>query len=542
MDSVAWIAPLLVFSKCLLIFTAVLFLISGIDDLFIDLCFVGRSLYRRLFILPRYPRPNAQTLLQAPEQRIAIMIPAWDESAVIRPMLEHTLSQLNYSNYHVFVGTYPNDEATGIEVEKVRERFPQVHRIILPHAGPSNKADCLNWVYQGILLFEQEQECRFDIFVMQDCEDVIDPLCPKLINYLIPRADMVQLPVMSLEPRWWQFTAGHYIDEFAQLHYKDMVVRELLNKNLPAAGVGCAFSRRSFERVAAANQGQLFSVDSLTEDYDFGIRLKDFDLRAIFVKFMVERREIRPNIWTGKPESVVRLNPVCIREHFPATLRTAVRQKSRWVVGITLQGWEHLGWLSGLATRYMLFRDRKALISNFVNILGYLTVLVVLSVWALQAFSSDGYRYPPLVEQGSWVWYVILCNALLLVLRILFRGFCVYRLYGWSQALLSLPRAFWANIINFLATCRAIGLYWRYWRTGKIIAWDKTSHSFPSTQELQAMRRRIGDLLLDRRLVTVQQLDEALQRQQRNAQPLGQVLLDMGVIKQAELEQALEAQ
>jgi len=33
---------------------------------------------------------------------------------------------------------------------------------------------------------------------MQDCEDVIHPLCYKLFNYLIPRIDMVQLPVESL--------------------------------------------------------------------------------------------------------------------------------------------------------------------------------------------------------------------------------------------------------------------------------------------------------------------------------------------------------
>jgi bacteriophage N4 adsorption protein B len=57
----------------------------------------------------------------------------------------------------------------------------------------------------------------------------------------------------------------------------------------------------------------------------------------------------------------------------------------------------------------------------------------------------------------------------------------------------------WGNIINFSATCRAISLYSRYLRTGKLISWDKTAHVFPSEAELQAFRRKLGDLLLERR-------------------------------------------
>jgi len=256
---------LLVCIKILTMVVSVVFLVSGLDDVFIDVCYFCRRLYRRLFVMPKYQPLSEEKLLQHPEQLIAIMIPAWDESAVIRPMLLNIVRTLNYDNYHIIVGTYPNDLDTQREVDLVQEQHSHVHRITCPNNGPTNKADCLNWIYQGIKVLEKEQHLRFDIFVMQDCEDVIHPLCYKLFNYLIPRKDMVQLPVHSLPRKWYEFTAGHYIDEFAQLHLKDLIVREVLNKSVPAAGVGCAFSRRAFETIATHNKNQLFSIDSLTE-------------------------------------------------------------------------------------------------------------------------------------------------------------------------------------------------------------------------------------------------------------------------------------
>jgi bacteriophage N4 adsorption protein B len=424
----------------------------------------------------------------------------------------------------------------------VADRNDRVELVCCPHDGPTNKADCLNWVYQGIRRHERQHGIEFQIFVMQDCEDIVHPLAYKLINFLIPRKDMVQLPVFSLLPKWYQLTAGHYIDEFSQLHYKDLVVRELLCGSIPAAGVGCAFSRRAFQTVAGDNHNELFSTDSLTEDYDFGLRLKKHNLKQVFVKFPVSRVVTRNSFWSGKPRQVVVDDYVCIREYFPARFWAAVRQKSRWVVGITLQGWEHLGWRGNLWMRYMLFRDRKSLITNLVNILGYLIVPVVLGVWLANQIDPDAYRYPSILERGSWLWYVLLGNAGLLVARVLLRAYCTFRLYGITQALLSTPRMVWGNVINFCATCRAIKQYLRYLRTGKLIAWDKTSHVYPSEAELGHYRRKLGDLLLERRLITADQLNEALQQQKGIARRLGEILTEMGALGENDLELALQHQ
>jgi adsorption protein B len=73
-------------------------------------------------------------------------------------------------------------------------------------------------------------------------------------------------------------------------------------------------------------------------------------------------------------------DPVVVREYFPFRFRAAVKQKSRWVLGITLQGWRNLGWAGNPWMKYMLFRDRKSLVTSIVNVLGYVALAAVLGV------------------------------------------------------------------------------------------------------------------------------------------------------------------
>jgi len=58
------------------------------------------------------------------------MIPAWREAGVIKKMLLNTLNTIDYRNYFVFVGCYPNDPETQAEVDQVSEVYPQVIKII----------------------------------------------------------------------------------------------------------------------------------------------------------------------------------------------------------------------------------------------------------------------------------------------------------------------------------------------------------------------------------------------------------------------------
>jgi adsorption protein B len=520
------------------VIVAVSFLVSGIDDLFVDLYYWVRKLYRKIFVAHRIHPVGEVDLESKPEKWTAIWIPAWREDGVIDRMLQNTIESLSYGKYDIFVGTYPNDEATQLAVESVRERYHQINKIVCPHPGPTNKADCLNWVYQGMLLAEQEKGIRYEVVVMHDSEDVVHPLELRLLNWLIPRKDMVQLPVVPLEMPGRYWTAGTYLDEFAENHSKDLLVRERLGPVIPSAGVGTGLNRTVLDEVARARGNQLFNIDTVTEDYDFGFSLLPFNRRGILAQFSVLRTQlVTCGFWRKRQEVRKIQELVAVREFFPNTFRLAVRQKSRWVLGISLQGWKNLGWQGGFWGWYMLYRDRKALLTNFVNAIGYLVV----GYWLVLLFTQPPDHFLSLVP-AHWVWDVILLDTALMVNRLVQRLIAVHRIAGWGQALLSIPRAVVSNAVNFCATAAALQQFAVAQRTGRQVEWRKTDHAFPKADELREYRRRLGDLLLENRLVNVAQLREALVSQKEKGGKLGEVLQRLGYISQDALLPVLARQ
>jgi bacteriophage N4 adsorption protein B len=520
------------------VIVAVSFLVSGIDDLFVDVYYWLRKLYRKLFISHRIHPVTEADLACKPEKWTAIWIPAWHEDGVIDRMLLNTIESLSYGKYEIFVGTYPNDEATQLAVESVRERNHQVNKIVCPNPGPTNKADCLNWVYQGMQLAEQEKGIRYEVVVLHDSEDVIHPLELRLLNWLIPRKDMVQLPVVPLEmpARYW--TAGTYLDEFAENHSKDLLVRERLGPVIPSAGVGTGFSRAVLDEVARGRGNQLFNINTVTEDYDFGFSLLPFNRHGILAQFSVLRTQlVTCGFWRRRQEVRQILELVGVREFFPDSFRLAVRQKSRWVLGIALQGWKNLGWQGGFWGRYMLYRDRKSLLTNVINALGYLVVCY----WLVLLITQPPNHVLSLVP-ARWVWDVILVDTILMVNRLAQRLIAVHRVAGWKQALLSIPRAVVSNAVNFCATTAAVRQFLSAQREGRQVAWQKTDHAFPKAEQLREYRRRLGDLLLENRLINVAELREALASQKENGGKLGEVLQRLGYIREDHLLPVLARQ
>src|SRR5689334_11923837 len=129
---------------------AIAILISGLDDLIVDVAWIWTWLKSKLRPAASMFPPGALQLENAPRQRIAIFVPLWQEHHVIGRMLEHNLASIRYPDYHFFAGCYPNDIETQEAVEAVAARFPQVNLAVCPHPGPTSKADCLNWVYQHL--------------------------------------------------------------------------------------------------------------------------------------------------------------------------------------------------------------------------------------------------------------------------------------------------------------------------------------------------------------------------------------------------------
>lgn len=441
--------------KVIAITLAVIMFISGLDDFFIDVVYWVRRIKRKLSVYRRYPRMSYRELYKPDEKPLAIMVPAWNETGVIGNMAELAATTLDYENYHIFVGTYPNDPDTQRDVDEVCARFPNVHKVVCARPGPTSKADCLNNVLDAITQFERSANFAFAGFILHDAEDVISPMELRLFNYLVERKDLIQIPVYPFEREWTHFTSMTYIDEFSELHGKDVPVREALAGQVPSAGVGTCFSRRAVTALLADGDGIAFDVQSLTEDYDIGFRLKEKGMTEIFVRFPVvdeaKEREQRKFLQHTRTS-----NMICVREYFPDTFSTAVRQKSRWIIGIVFQGFKTHKWTSSLTLNYFLWRDRKGAISNFVSFLAMLVMIQLLLLLAYESLWPDAWHFLSIFSGSAWLMTLLWLNFGLMVNRIVQRVIFVTGYYGLTQGLLSVLRLFWGNLINFMANWRAL--------------------------------------------------------------------------------------
>ncbi|SNS51060.1 Glycosyl transferase family group 2 [Sphingomonas laterariae] len=280
----------------------------------------------------------------------------------------------------------------------------------------------------------------------------------RLFDRLIERFDLVQLPVMPLVVPGSPYVSGHYCDEFADNHGKMLVVREAIGAAMPSAGVGCAIARDAMQRVADARDGSPFDADSLTEDYELGLRIGEFGGRGVFVRMPADEGGAL----------------VAVRAYFPATVHAAVRQKARWLTGIALAGWDRLGWQGGIAEHWMRLRDRRAILAAIILTAAYAALLL----WvASQAFHWAIAR--PAAPLDPILWQLCLANLALLGWRLVMRCWMVQRVYGLRATMHAPARMFVGNIIAILAARRALFAYLAS-SANRPVRWDKTRHHFPT--------------------------------------------------------------
>ena len=434
--------------------------ISGLDDLFIDMYYWFHHLFAKKKF-NKYTYSSSENLHEIPEKPIAIHVPAWHEQDVIDKMLINACQTIQYKNYDIFVGVYPNDPETIAKVESVSKRFSNVHAVISQNPGPTTKADNLNQIHEGMLRWENKTSVRYDIIIMHDSEDVIHPLSLKLNNAFIPEYDMVQMPVFPLHSSHANLVHWTYADEFAEYHTKDLMVRQHFSGFVPSAGVGTAFNRWLVEFVGTSYAKNIFRSKSLTEDYDLALRLALGKANLLF---------------TYKPFGI----NVATRGYFPHTMRAAIKQKSRWITGICLQSWKNVGWKGDARFKFVLYRDRKAVISNTINFLAYVVVLYLMCYEAVR-FGFEAYRQlPPIVVKGTLLWDLVVIDSIFMIWRIVHRFITVRRIYGIWAATLSIIRLPVSNIINFSATGRALYHFTKSILRKKELKWEKTAHQFPT--------------------------------------------------------------
>ena len=446
----------------LALFSAVGFFLFAINDLAVDCIYFARRLWRSATVYRRYPKTFGKVLADRDAERrfIAIFVPAWDESAVIASMLRATVERLDYDNYRIFVGHYRNDPATASAIASVRDE--RIEPVMVTADGPTTKADCLNHLYDALLAHELHENVSAAAVVLHDSEDVVHPFELTVFNSLIDRAGVIQLPVQPLPDPRSRWIAGHYCDEFAEAHAKELVVREAVRASVPLAGVGCAIARKPLARLAAQYEGYPFAGASMTEDYEMGLRIGELGLKTMFVRM---------------PAVPGSRGVVASRGHFPSTFGEAVRQKARWLGGIALSGWDRLGWRGGLGERGMRMRDRRGPIAALLLLAGYLAALIWSQMWLAEALGAPvQVGIDPALSTLLWV------NFWLLAWRIAMRALFTGSIYGWKEGVRSIPRLVVGNFIAIAAAARAVGLY----LGRKPPAWDKTRHTFPKDLSQEA--------------------------------------------------------
>ena len=493
---------------------AISLLLSGLDDLIpVLICAWGR--------LGRRCAGENACAIAAEERRIAIFIPCWRESEVIEKMIRHNLAAIRYRNFSVFIGVYPNDEPTVKVTRQLTQLFRNVHVAECPHPGPTSKADCLNWIYQRMLLHEEHQHVRFDTVVLHDAEDMIHPDALSTIDRERSHYAMVQVPVLPLPTRIHEVTHGVYCDEFAEFQTIDMPARQFSHAFVPSNGVGTGFAREILDSLAAGRHNLVFDPASLTEDYEIGVHIHQAGHPQRFVPLARSPRGL-----------------IVTREYFPHRAGSAIRQRTRWVTGIALQCWERSGWKGSAWSRYWFWRDRKGLLANPLSFATNLLFAAGLVDWFATTVTHRQWMFAvdnPTVTFLCWLTMILQC------VRLAIRMACVGRVYGWLFALGVPLRCFHGNFLNCCASFGAMWVYMRARRARQPLAWLKTEHAYPSREALLLQKRELEDVLVGHGYISQDQLLEARKSMAANTD-LAEHLLAAGTLTDQELLSAFSLQ
>jgi bacteriophage N4 adsorption protein B len=441
----------------LLLFAGVFFLLGAVDELLVDGLWGWMRLTGRT---PRLELDRRDMRAHRLSGAAAVFIPAWQEERVIEHTIAHALVSWPHQDYVIYVGVYRNDMATLVAAMRGAGADRRVRLVVHDCDGPSTKADCLNRLYRALEVDEARKGRDARMVVLHDAEDMVDPAELGLMDKALGRAEFVQIPVIPLPQQDSRWIGSHYCEEFAEAHGKTMVVRDWLGTCLPSAGVGCALERGMLRRLVAmaeaegqSGAGGPFSIRSLTEDYEFGMRIKEAGGRSRFLRVRGEDGSL-----------------VATRALFPSRLDEAVRQKARWVHGIALQGWDRLGWSGGLAERWMRLRDRRGPMAALVLACGY-TLFMISALFVL----LDGVGVERPWKADPVLFWLVMINLGSFAWRAIMRfGFTASE-YGWAEGLRAVMRIPMSNVIAIMAGRRAVMAYFRS-MGGAIPLWDKTSH------------------------------------------------------------------
>ena len=461
---------------------SVLILISSIDDIFIDL----------LALLCANPRPaveppghgrSAAPRASGLEGRASfgVFIANWHEADVLEKMIEGNLETIRYRPLAFYLGVYPNDVETREAAQRVARKHPTLVKVIVnSRPGPTTKGQMLNEMFAQVY---DRPLGGPDLVVIHDSEDVIDPRSFGCYAQAAVTHDFIQIPVFSLDSRHRSLVGATYMEEFAERHTREMAVRNTLGAPIPSAGVGTCVTRRLVMHFLK-HRGALFNAGSVTEDYILGVDVHRTGFRSTFAVMQAG----------GRDENAM----IATREYFPKGFWAAVKQKTRWIYGISFEGTRHLGWSGTALDRFFMYRDRKGAVTNLLPPLA--AVLLAVGLWRdLQWAVLDDTMLATALQA------VLIANGSAMLFRFAIKLRALRRVHGvfnfWGLAL----RVPVAIAVNALAVLRAWNCFLLESRLASApIAWSKTEHEVPDNFNIWAPAHLPGARAMGTMPVTVQ--------------------------------------
>ncbi|ACA17716.1 general secretory system II protein E domain protein [Methylobacterium sp. 4-46] len=417
--------------------------ISSLDDAFIDLMAFGIS---------RRGLPSLSGKSAIP--RIAVFVANWHEEDVLGRMVEGNLARITCPDVSLYLGVYPNDTGTLRVARELECKYPsRVTVIVNTLSGPTSKGQMLNEMFRQV--FERE-DCP-DIAVLHDSEDVIDPRTFSIYAEYSKDHDFIQVPVFSLDRGEGLPVASTYMDEFAERHTREMIVRNAVGAAIPSAGVGTAMTRKLLQHFLAT-RGQVLMSGTVTEDYILGVEAKRAGFRSAFAAVSADDER--------------GLNYVATREFFPKSLSASIKQKTRWVYGINFEATHKLGWKGDAWDKYFFVRDRKGVVTNLLPPVSLMILLLIAG--GIIDLSGVPESLEPFLSASVTV------NLVALFTRYVVRVAACREVYG-TYDLLGIAYRWPVGLyINAAAVFRA-------WKTyigesefaTKPIGWSKTAHDLP---------------------------------------------------------------
>lgn len=239
---------------------------------------------------------------------------------------------------------------------------------------------------------------------------------------------------------------------------------------MPYTGTGTGFSRKVIDFLSEEHDSHVFNESSMTEDYSMSKKIREAGLKSVFV-----------NVVLGDDDSPW-WKPLCKRpmfvsnwSYFPMDWTRSVRQKSRWIIGISLQEWEQSGWEGSWLMKENFVKDRKVFVAASASFLGYF-ILLYFVIYAMGQAGWLPFRLLSILKPGTALANLVKFCTFFMVLRITQRITWVSLTYGLGAGLLSVPRLMVGNVLNGLATFRALKVFSDS-RSGKAaVRWDNTQH------------------------------------------------------------------